>query len=352
MDLLENRIRLAENHSMKLSRQFKAAWRGTAPPGVMVILFGALCLFLCTGIRWGVSYLRPDTPFTPYVPAIILLTMFGGVRAGIATAVIGSILGYAISFGSFTQGATLPLLLIYLIISGVVIWGIQHYRTIATQNREISTLLIEEEKYRKLVIGELEHRLKNKLATIHAVARHSLHRYPEAWAALDGRIRALSLTDDLIAKADNAACGLREILAFELEPYGHVRYTLSGENVTLPAKLAVAMALLFHELATNAAKYGSFASGGGVLQVSWTLLDRNLNIIWDETGGPAVKPPAKTGFGLKLINSVLAGFDGKVDLHFLETGLRCTIKCVISETLRTQRTTSVTKELDDWRSGV
>ena len=313
---------------MKLARDFKAAWRGTTPSTSLVILFGVLCLLVCTGFRWTVSNLRPDTPFTPYVPAIILLTMFAGVRAGIATAASGAFLGYFLDFGSFSEAP--PLLLIYLIISGIVVWGIQHYRTIAMQNRKVTARLIEEESHRKLVIEEMEHRLKNKVATIHAVARHSLHRYPEAWAALDGRIRALSATDDLIAKTDSGACHLREILISELEPYGHVRYTLFGETVTLPAKLATALALLFHELATNASKYGSFATGGGVLHVSWRV-DQNkfLKITWDETGGPAVTAHNEAGFGSKLIKSVLAGFDGKVDLQFLETGLHCTMQCTI-----------------------
>lgn len=312
-------------------RDNRSAWRGGTSPLHLVILFGALCLLVCTGIRAGISQLRPDLPFSPYVPAIVLVTMFAGVRSGIVTAVVGAILGFVLSFGPSSQAATLPLLAIYIIISSIVIWGIQHYRSMAKQNHEITARLIAEEKYRKLVIEELQHRLKNKLATIHAVARHTLRQHPDAWATLDGRIRALSLTDDLIAKADNVTCDLKEILVAELEPYGHVRYTLSGKAVALPPKLAVAMALLFHELATNAAKYGAFALGKGVLNISWTTDHNILHITWDETGGPIVKTPTNAGFGSKLIHSVLAGFDGKVDLHFLETGLHCKIRCAIPQ---------------------
>lgn len=312
-------------------RDFRSAWRGGTAPLHLVILFGALCLLVCTGIRAGISQLRPDLPFSPYVPATILVTMFAGVRPGAITAFIGAVLGFVLDFGPSSHAATLPLLAIYTTISSIVIWGIEHYRSMAKQNHEISARLIAEEKYRKLVVEELQHRLKNKLATIHAVARHTLRQYPDAWATLDGRIRALSLTDDLIAKADNLSCDLKEILIAELEPYGHVRYTLSGNAVALPPKLAVAMALLFHELATNAAKYGAFALGKGVLNVSW-ITDRNvLHITWDETDGPLVKTPTNDGFGSKLIHSVLAGFDGKVDLHFLETGLHCKIRCAIPQ---------------------
>ena len=109
--------------------------------------------------------------------------------------------------------------------------------------------------------------------------------------------------------------------------------THSGDPVSLPAKLATPMALLFHELATNACKYGAFSAGAGVLQVSWNIEKnaRDLKIVWDEAGGPTLKSGTKEGFGLKLINSVLSSFNGKADLQFLETGLHCTIKCKIPE---------------------
>ena len=84
------------------------------------------------------------------------------------------------------------------------------------------------------------------------------------------------------------------MLRSELGPYGHVRFNLNGDPLFLPAKLAVSLALIFHELATNAGKYGAFSSASGMLQVSWSVSDDNLNIpwlkiIWDETEGPAVE---------------------------------------------------------------
>ena len=75
---------------------------------------------------------------------------------------------------------------------GLTIWGVEHYRSIAAQQREISKRLIEEEEYRKLIVDELQHRLKNKLSTIHAVLHQVLHDQPQIWASIDQRIRALS----------------------------------------------------------------------------------------------------------------------------------------------------------------
>ena len=136
------------------------------------------------------------------------------------------------------------------------------------------------------MVDELQHRLKNKLSTIHAVLHQVLQDQPNVWASIDQRIRALSATDDLIARVDGSGCDIKDLLLSELGPYGHVRFTLNGDPLFLPAKLAVSLALIFHELATNAGKYGAFSSARGLLQVSWTMSDDRLNIIWDETEGP------------------------------------------------------------------
>lgn len=95
----------------------------------------------------------------------------------------------------------------------------------------------------------------------------------------------------------------------------------------LPAKLAVSLALIFHELATNAGKYGAFSSPRGFLQVSWTVDDGRLNVIWDETEGPVVEVLGEPGFGSKLLKSALRPFDGKTEISYLKTGVHCTMQC-------------------------
>src|SRR6202020_2246657 len=162
--------------------------------------------------------------------------------------------------------------------------------------RQIARRLTEEETYRKLVVDELQHRLKNKLSTVHAVLHQVLQDQPQIWANIDHRIRALSATDDLIARVDGSGCDIWDLLLSELGPYGHVRFTLNGNSLFLPAKLAVSLALMFHELATNAGKYGAFSSPQGLLQVSWSVIEDRLNITWDETEGPAVDKIGAAGF--------------------------------------------------------
>lgn len=293
-------------------------------------MFGTLCLLLATAVRWGLAHIRPDVFFTPYFPAVFFATAICGARSGILAAIAGGALGMLVEFGGDpTVVARLTLLILYLLAAGLMIWGLSHYRRIVTKQREISQRLIDEEEYRKLVIDELQHRLKNKTSTIHAVLHQVLHDQPQVWANVDRRIRALATADDLIGRVDNRGCELKDLLLSELDPYGHVRFSLNGEALFLPAKLAVSLALIFHELATNAGKYGAFSSPRGFLQVSWTRTDDRLNLTWDETEGPDIDAVGKPGFGTKLLNAALSSFDGKAETHFLKTGIHCTMQCRI-----------------------
>ena len=315
----------------KLIDEFRQGWRGVSQPALpFTIGFAILCLALATLGRWGLAQIRPDVFFTPYFPAVMIATVFGGARIGVLTALAGGAFGVAINFGETdADSARIILLVIFWAVCGVAIWGVEHYRSIAAHEQEVSKRLIQEEQYRKLVVDELQHRLKNKLSTMHAVLHQVLHDQPQVWATIDHRIRALSATDDLIAKVDGRGCDIRDLLRSELGPYGHVRFNLNGDALFLPGKLAVSLALMFHELATNAGKYGAFSSARGFLQVSWTVDDDRLNIVWDEAEGPPVENIGKPGFGTKLLNSALLAFNGKTEIRFLKTGIHCTMQCRI-----------------------
>jgi two-component sensor histidine kinase len=315
----------------KLIDEFRQGWHGLSQPPLLASLgFAACCLALATAVRWCLTLIRAEVFFSPYFPAVLFATAFGGVRVGIATAAVGGALGMTVNFGhEAADFARFALLLIYLIVCGLIIWGIEHYRSVLSRQREISKRLIQEEDYRKLLVEELQHRLKNKLSTVHAVLHQVLYNQPQAWASIDHRIRALSATDDLIARLDGAGCDIKDMLLSELGPYDHIRFTLNGGPLFLPAKLAVSLALIFHELAINAGKHGAFSSPQGLLQISWSVADDRLSITWDETEGPAVGEVGQAGFGTKLLKSALRPFDGKTEIAFLQTGVHCTMQCRI-----------------------
>jgi two-component sensor histidine kinase len=315
----------------KLIDEFRRGWQGISQPSLAVgIGFAAFCLLLATLFRWGLAQIRPDIFFTPYIPAVFFATAVGGLRIGVLTTIASGLLGIAVNFGDTTaDSARVILLAIYWAVCGLTIWGLEHYRSMAAQQRANAKRLIQEEEYRKLVVDELQHRLKNKLSTIHAVLHQVLESQPQVWSVIDHRLRALSATDDLIARVDGYGCDIRDLLLSELGPYGHIRFSLNGEGLFLPAKLAVSLALIFHELATNAGKYGAFSSARGLLQVSWTRSDDRLSVIWDETEGPTVEQVGAPGFGTRLLKSALTPFDGKTEIAYLKTGVHCTMQCRI-----------------------
>ena len=315
----------------KFVDEFRRGWLGISPPRLVTsALFAALCLLLATLVRWGLAQVRPDIYFTPYFPAVLFAAAFGGLRIGVVTALIGGMLGITLNFGETDiDRARFVLLVLYWSVSALTIWGVEHYRSLLIEQRRIAKRLIEEEEYRKLLVEELQHRLKNKVSTVHAVVHQVLHDQPQAWSRVDPRLRSLASTDDLIARVDNSGCDLRDLLISELGPYGHVRFTLNGERLFLPAKLAVTLSLMVHELATNASKYGAFSAPRGLLQVSWTVADDRLTVTWDETEGPSVDEVAAPGFGTKLLKSALSAFEGKTEMSYLKSGLHCTMQCRI-----------------------
>ena len=302
----------------KLIDEFRKGWQGEAPPSSgLSIAFAVTCLLVAPLARWGLAHVRPDVYFTPYFPAVFFAAAFGGLRIGVITALAGGVLGVVVNFGDdFADRARFTLLALYWGVCALTIWGVEHYRSLLIEQRRISRRLIEEEDYRKLLVDELQHRLKNKLSTVHAV----LHQ-----------VLSLATTDDLISRIDKAGCDIRDLLIAELGPYGHVRFTLNGDRLFLPPKLAVTLSLMFHELATNAGKYGAFSAPRGLLQVSWTVSDDRLTVTWDETEGPSIDKVSEPGFGTKLLKSGLSAFEGKTEVSYLKTGLHCIMQCRIPD---------------------
>ena len=320
----------------KLIDEIRRSWLGLSQPSPIISIgIAAACLVLATFLRWGLAQIRPDSFFTPYFPAVFLAAAFGGLRIGVVTALLGAALGVGLNFSDanflnvHADAARFVLLVLYLAISALTIWGVAHYRSLLIEQRRISRRLIEEEEYRKLLVNEMQHRLKNKLSTVHAVLHQVLSDQHQVWARIDPRLRSLAKTDDLISQVDNAGCDIRDLLISELEPYGHIRFMLNGDPLFLPAKLAVTLSLMFHELATNASKYGAFSAPHGLLQVSWTVSDDRLTITWDETEGPSVEHISTPGFGSRLLKSALRAFDGKTEISYLKTGLHCIMQCRI-----------------------
>ena len=120
----------------KLIDEFRRGWQGFTQPSLLLAVgFAVLCLAGSTAARWALAQIRPDVFFTPYFPAVVLATMFGGYRIGILTAIVAGALGVSVNFGdTHADSARFVLLLIYWAVCGVTVWGVEHYRGIAARS--------------------------------------------------------------------------------------------------------------------------------------------------------------------------------------------------------------------------
>lgn len=184
----------------------------------------------------------------------------------------------------------------------------------------------------RLLINELNHRVKNTLATVQSIAAHTFKGADRtAREAFEGRLLALSHAHNQLTRESWAGASLATIVKAAVEPFnGPERFHLSGVDALLAPKMVVSLSMALHELATNATKYGALSGPGGQVTIHWNVAeaqgDRRLSITWAEHGGPAVSPPTVKGFGTRLIERQFAmEFDGKVELDFRPSGLVCTL---------------------------
>jgi len=190
------------------------------------------------------------------------------------------------------------------------------------------------EQYQRALNAELDHRVKNVLATVRAIIAQTQEAggLPvDVVAGLDHRIESLARTHDLLSESKWRGVPLAEIIRRELAPYSARNTDISGPNVTLIAGAAEAVAMVFHELTTNAAKYGAFSRGAGRVSVRWRWLrngspDR-LGIEWQEIDGPPVRAPSRSGYGTSIIRELIPfELGGAVELSFAPHGTRCRLE--------------------------
>ncbi|MFD2263394.1 sensor histidine kinase [Lacibacterium aquatile] len=185
---------------------------------------------------------------------------------------------------------------------------------------------------RDLLMNELSHRVKNTLATVMALAATSIGRVPEAEKALgefNGRIQALGKAHDILTQDRWESAEIGELIRTVTAPVGgqETRFIISGPELRIGPRQALAVTMVMHELWTNAAKYGALSVADGSVRIAWRLDESTpdlLHLSWREENGPIVSTPTQTGFGTRLI---LRGFkrDMEVSLDYLASGVVCKI---------------------------
>jgi two-component sensor histidine kinase len=179
------------------------------------------------------------------------------------------------------------------------------------------------------LLHELNHRVKNTLATVQSLARQS-RGGEEQTSQLEARILALSKTHDLLTRDDWTGAELQEVVENELGPYRSSpdHFDIAGPALSLPPRYVLAIGMAIHELTTNAAKYGALSVSFGRIAVTWRIIPgeglARLEILWRESGGPLVTPPTRRGFGTRLITGgIMRELDGEAQLDYQSSGLVC-----------------------------
>ncbi|NGM49304.1 PAS domain-containing protein [Caulobacter sp. 602-2] len=181
-----------------------------------------------------------------------------------------------------------------------------------------------------LLINELNHRVKNTLATVQSLASRAFSQdLPPAAAreAFEGRLHALSQAHNVLTSADWRAASLLALIEGAIAPFGSERFTIRGKDVDLRPEKALAIAMALHELATNAVKYGALSAEAGSIDIHCDDHAGARRLTWREHGGPPVVAPATTGFGARLLRRALAQeVGGEIRLEFAREGVVCRIE--------------------------
>ena len=192
-----------------------------------------------------------------------------------------------------------------------------------------------EERTRQLLLGELNHRVKNTLAIVQSIASQTLRRAATLGdfdVAFSGRLRALSTAHNVLTETAWRGASLNSLIRDQLALGGASveRYSSAGPEVWLDPQPAVRLALVLHELGTNARKYGALSVPEGRVDLVWAIEESSpaplLRLHWREVDGPRIAPPGRRGFGSLLIEQSLRPDGGRADMRFEPEGLLCTFE--------------------------
>jgi two-component sensor histidine kinase len=197
------------------------------------------------------------------------------------------------------------------------------------------------EEHLRLLVNELNHRVKNTLATVQSVVFQTLRSWdvdPGVQRTLEARLAALSAAHNVLTERNWESADASDVVAAALAPYraNTGRFRISGPGLQLRPKTALALSMALHELCTNAVKYGALSNEGGRVEIVWEVAGspagQRFRLRWSESGGPPVVPPSRKGFGSRLVERGLAAeLRGEVRLSYDPGGLVCTIDAPVPD---------------------
>lgn len=264
-------------------------------------------------------------PFLTYFPAVTVAAIFLGGAWGAAVLAGAATLANLLFFG---EPFAWPLRLNDLVMTALFAAGGGLIVAVAVGLRRAVRQLEAAADREHELNAELQHRVKNNLAVVQALARQTIASTPEPetfYPAFRGRLIALGEAHDVLRSGEWSAAHLPDLAEAALRPFRtDGRFVLAGPRCRVPAQSCVPLVLALHELATNAVKYGALSTPAGQVTVTWSVADGELRLAWREAYGPPVVPPRRRGLGSRLLarQSGLA----EVSLRFEPEGVACDLR--------------------------
>jgi len=306
------------------------AWRSwlpdRAPRWWQSVLLGAALAAAAAAARLAVNGpLGRELPYITFFPALIAASALGGFAGGLACLAAATAAAVLLLI---EPGASAAWLVAVFWIAGSLVIVVSAALSDSIRDlRDSRARLTEAQGRLETVVGELAHRNRNALFVIMAIVRQSARgarSAAEAERIINARLEALLRAQDVVLSGDGGVARLRPLLEKALEPFELSRFTIApSPDVKLETDVAIGLGLLFHELATNALKYGALSAADGRVAVAWRLEAGAAHLSWREDGGPRVKASSKEGFGARLIGSALAPQGGRAERRFEAGGVVC-----------------------------
>lgn len=306
-------------------------WLPDEPPTlVRAILVGLGAAAVGAVLRVPLQYaIGADLPFVTFFPALLVAAIWGGMTAGLVC--IGLSLMVVVAFLLQPAGSFRPFWsLLAFAIPGSLLARIASKlaATIRELRKSQHRMEVAEADLRTLVV-ELAHRSRNGLTVIMAIISQSARRAGTARELADivnARLGAMADAQDEVVRGGGDSAALRSLLERTLSPFDLNRFNFEpSPTVHVAQETAAALALLTHELATNAVKHGALSSPAGRVELAWTAAPDTVQLLWRERGGPPPAEPSSAGFGTRLLDSALASHGGRAARRFEADGVVCEI---------------------------
>jgi two-component sensor histidine kinase len=305
-------------------------------------LIAAASVAIATVCRVLITPLVADSvPFLSFLPAILVAALMAGQWGGLSALIYSSLVVdyfWLPPHWSFAlASASVGLLALFWLFSGSLI-------AIAALVRALVRTLVDSEQRARILAAEMSHRVRNVLGLVQAISRQTFRTAPspsEYQTMFEARITALGRAQDLIADDPENPPDLKGLLKTILEPFGGPRFIMSGAPTGVPREISATLALLIHELGTNAVKYGALSVPTGEVTVRWERDQNGVRLDWKETKGPPVAAPARTGFGSRLLKTAFPPDFGVASIAFEPDGVQCHIRFPAAPGDKSIRTRSV-----------